>query len=1241
MKISIISPSFNQSKFLAKMLSSVKGQNYSNYEHLVFDPGSTDGSILELQEYAQNDSKADLYLEPDRGQANAINKGLGRSSGEILTWLNTDDYYFDHTALRSVAEFFAENPNVDIAYGRGLRVDSEGHTIKEAFIHPSGNDFLTTLQESIGILQPSTFFRRNVFETVGGLDEAWPLQLDYELWIRFAQAGFNFGRIDKVISKATVHVDAKSTRDRLLQLDECLSLMCAKFDQVSAAWIDRYTEFFLTGQDAKVISGVKIPTGTEHLQSKISTSLNTHYNQPAPSTAKREPLLKIDENEVTSYAKPDMGAPMKKRTIVTSFDSDYFNQGLNLIASLHRTSFDSFHELLVYSLDLSPIERTRLGDLEKVTVIDYPASICEDTFEGFLDPKSRAYKAYAMHFASDGCADGDLVLWLDAGLSMLGDIVEVFDKVDVDDFFITNHDESRHWPIYNASFIHPASIELVNPTNSELVAHHLCSAIVGYKKSGDYQHIIDQAWDLGQIPEVVLWPKVISKEEKFQTALTYSQKELKRDLLGGRKDPDALDRNSIMELFPHMGHRTQSVLSILATRNNAPVSSSKRYRCGNSQSSEASVSNWQISATNTAQNASNVSLEGIDSHVLIYHHRGVFNYLDGLRFRRGAEEFFIVGNGPSLRDFDFTHLERFDWLGMNAAYRYWQKTDLYPTYYACFDTVVQESHQKEICELVNNSQSNGILKFFLRKSILAFSPELEYDSTVFFLEDLQEQVELFKNDKITTGSYSALIGAYLGYREIYLLGIDLDYVEKLPEAKADGRALEINETPKENPNYFFDDYQIAGDRYNPPNRHPNMHLRSWRMISEILRRLPVDVVNLNRKSALKDFEFGSIEEILREKSAPYREATEIASKILAEEKEKDYWRSDVLARINSQSALIGPYSRDEKAHLDETKVIAKLIAEPNTPGFMIDVGAHHGSALAPFLNRSWGIQAFEPDKKNRAKLLERIRAHEHGSLVSLDERCVGKESTSGKPFYSSDQSTGISGLSSFHDSHIVSDTVDVVSLADFYDSKPLPEVDFLKIDTEGHDLFVLMGFPWDRTRPKVIECEFEDAKTLDLGYTFHDLADYLLAKGYLVYVSEWHSIVRYGIRHNWRQLLKYPCSLADSSGWGNLLAFREPVDDALLREAFAGFLPKIVENSGAEHIKKPHVAKVVVGGSSFSDANRKFRDGDFESALATYLELHAIEPLSIYKMNAVWAAKRLGLKNLEDIDKLNKEFETQ
>ncbi|MGY8651010.1 MAG: FkbM family methyltransferase, partial [Verrucomicrobiia bacterium] len=272
------------------------------------------------------------------------------------------------------------------------------------------------------------------------------------------------------------------------------------------------------------------------------------------------------------------------------------------------------------------------------------------------------------------------------------------------------------------------------------------------------------------------------------------------------------------------------------------------------------------------------------------------------------------------------------------------------------------------------------------------------------------------------------------------------------------------------------------------------------------------------------------------------------------------------------TSLLGPFERSDSAHWDETLGVAEIFSgRPVKGSMMIDVGGHHGSALMPFLNKGWKIFAFEPDEKNRAQLLERLAKHKNKALVTLDTRCVSNKSQKGLSFFTSEQSTGISGLSAFHESHIEVQKVDTTTLTEFFQDKPLPEVDFLKIDTEGHDLFVLQGFPWVRGKPAVIECEFEDTKTVPLGYTFHDMAKFLVDKGYTVYVSEWHPIVRYGIRHDWRQLMHYPCELADLKGWGNLLAFREPIDGQALVAAVKKVL-KVGAGETAQKAAKPAVS---------------------------------------------------------------------
>lgn len=242
-----------------------------------------------------------------------------------------------------------------------------------------------------------------------------------------------------------------------------------------------------------------------------------------------------------------------------------------------------------------------------------------------------------------------------------------------------------------------------------------------------------------------------------------------------------------------------------------------------------------------------------------------------------------------------------------------------------------------------------------------------------------------------------------------------------------------------------------------------------------------------------------------------------------------------LKAANSKPHLPRGVPRMRGAHVDETRVVATLLSDRPKGSIMIDVGAHQGSALAPFHEMGWRIFAFEPDPSNRQKLAARFGAAPN---VTIDPRAVGEMAATGVPFFTSEESTGISGLHAFRDTHVKTGAVDVTTLSQIIAGQEIAHVDFLKIDVEGHDFSVLKGAPWEKLRPDVIECEFEDAKTLPIGHSYAEIAAFLRARDYAVYISEWHPIVRYGIRHQWRRVVPYPVDIA-ADAWGNFLAFRE------------------------------------------------------------------------------------------------------
>lgn len=242
--------------------------------------------------------------------------------------------------------------------------------------------------------------------------------------------------------------------------------------------------------------------------------------------------------------------------------------------------------------------------------------------------------------------------------------------------------------------------------------------------------------------------------------------------------------------------------------------------------------------------------------------------------------------------------------------------------------------------------------------------------------------------------------------------------------------------------------------------------------------------------------------------------------------------------INVSEIFLDLKRRHSKNHFEESYLIELYFKEIKlNRGVMLDVGAHFGESFLKYLNDEWNVYAFEPDpnpvKKSK---LNKLRSDN----LKLYDFAVSDESNKLLPFYSSEESTGISSLSAFTVGHKLIKNVKTITLRDFLLIEGIDKIDYLKIDTEGHDLFVLKGLPWDdvKVHPQVILCEFEDNKTKQLGYTYKDLGDFLLSKDYIVYMSEWHPIVRYGVKHKWRKMTRFPANLEDANGWGNFIAVK-------------------------------------------------------------------------------------------------------
>jgi len=201
--VSIITPSYNQASYLEQTIQSVLSQDYPRIEYLVVDGASTDGSVDIIKKYT--DRLAWWVSENDSGQAEAINRGLGRANGEILAWLNSDDYYLPNT-ISAVVKTFAGNPDVVMVYGDMLAVDEYGQTTNGLKYKQLSLEDMLCFQ-IIG--QPSVFFRRAALEKTGLLDTTFHFLLDHHLWIRMAGQG-KILHVLQTWSAARYHAKAKN-----------------------------------------------------------------------------------------------------------------------------------------------------------------------------------------------------------------------------------------------------------------------------------------------------------------------------------------------------------------------------------------------------------------------------------------------------------------------------------------------------------------------------------------------------------------------------------------------------------------------------------------------------------------------------------------------------------------------------------------------------------------------------------------------------------------------------------------------------------------------------------------------------------------------------------------------------------------------------------------------------------------------------------------------------------------------
>lgn len=229
MRVSVITPSYNQGIYIKRTIDSVLTQGIDDLEYIVMDGGSSDETVDILKSYGD---KIIWRSEKDKGQTDAVNKGIKASTGEIIGWLNSDDIYYPG-AIQKVLEVFEKNPDVNVVYGNANHIKEDDSFIEEYYTEDYDYE---RLKDICFICQPSLFFRKSVVDKYGYLDDKLQYTMDYDYWLRLGK-GEKFYRLNELLAGSRLYDDNKTLGARRKVHEEMLSMQKKNLGKASEKWI--------------------------------------------------------------------------------------------------------------------------------------------------------------------------------------------------------------------------------------------------------------------------------------------------------------------------------------------------------------------------------------------------------------------------------------------------------------------------------------------------------------------------------------------------------------------------------------------------------------------------------------------------------------------------------------------------------------------------------------------------------------------------------------------------------------------------------------------------------------------------------------------------------------------------------------------------------------------------------------------------------------------------------------------